>query len=132
MPAILFRLVLGAEEGPRDARPSAIARLALPARLPLRATVGPRAPVQDDRHVRVVLVVLDHLVEELVLELARDDAIDHALSVGRLEAGDFRDYSSVRVHAGVPGAERRFQLLELVASFGEADGLCRLRQDAVL
>src|ERR671934_261747 len=47
-----------------------------------RATVGALAAVDDDRHVRVVLVVVDHLVVELVGQLARDHAIDHALIVG--------------------------------------------------
>src|ERR671911_1543443 len=75
----------GVREGSRDARPAAIARLAL---LALRcglalASVVSRAAVDDHRHVRVVLVVLDHLVEELVLELRRDHAEDHSLIVGR-------------------------------------------------
>src|SRR6187397_2711796 len=75
----------GVREGPRDARPPAVARLAL---LTLRCglalpAVAALAPVDDHRDVRVVLVVLDHLVEQLVLELRRDHAIDHALIVGR-------------------------------------------------
>src|SRR4029079_18036243 len=89
--SILFRLVLCAEERPGDAWPATVAGLALPAGLPLRAAIRPRAKVDDDRHVRVVLVVLDHLLEELVLELAGDHAIDHPLIVGLLEPCDFRD-----------------------------------------
>src|SRR5215204_5572021 len=75
----------GVREGPRNARPAAVAGLALLAlrrRLALSA-IGALAAVHDHRHVRVVLVVLDHLVEELILELGRDHAIDHALIIGR-------------------------------------------------
>src|SRR3954454_7763918 len=61
--------------------------LVLEPRLPLLAAVGPIAAVDDDGHVRVVLVVLDHLVLELVGELAGNDAIDHRpLIVGRRPA----------------------------------------------
>src|SRR5438445_531424 len=49
------------------------------------AAVGALPPVDDDRHVRVVLVVLDHLVEELRLELSWDHAIDHPASDCRQE-----------------------------------------------
>ena len=84
------------------------------------AAVGPLAAVDDDRHVRVVLVVLDHLVEELGLELTRDHAIDHAPRiVGSafrwLEASDLWHDASVRLDPRVPGPERRLELLELVA-----------------
>src|SRR5215203_7163676 len=129
--SILF-VGLSLEERTWNPGPAAVSRLALPASLARRTPVGARAAVDDDRDVRVVLVVLDHLFEELVLELARDDAVDHALSVGRLELRDFRDHASVRVDARVPRAERRLELLELVASFGEADRLRRLGQNAVL
>src|SRR5215204_1462694 len=129
--SILF-VGLSLEERTWNPGPAAVSRLALPASLARRTPVGARAAVDDDRDVRVVLVVLDHLFEELVLELARDDAVDHALSVGRLEPRDFRDHASVRVDARVPRAERRLELLELVASFGEADRLRRLGQNAVL
>src|ERR1700751_730294 len=58
--------------------------LVLEPRFPFFAAVGPVAAVDDDGHVRVVLVVLDHLVVELVGELPRNDAIDHGpLIVGR-------------------------------------------------
>src|SRR5207244_2957406 len=43
-------------------------------------TVGSLATVDDHRHVRVVLVVLDHLVVELARELPRDHAVDHPVS----------------------------------------------------
>src|SRR5829696_6296511 len=43
--------------------------------------IGALAPVDYHRHVRVVAVVRDHLVVQLVGELRRDDAIDHVLSV---------------------------------------------------
>ena len=52
-------------------------------RRPSGSPVGPLAPVDDHGDVRVVLVVLDHLVVQLVVELRRDDAIDHALIVRR-------------------------------------------------
>src|SRR5512133_2002298 len=129
--SILF-VGLGLEERAWNPWSAAVARLSLAARLTLRTAVGARAAVDDDRHVRVVLVVLDHLFEELVLELARDDAIDHALSVGRLEPRDFRDHSSVRVDARVPGPKRRLELLELVPALGKPDGLRRLGEDSVL
>src|SRR5439155_7929079 len=84
--AVLGRVGVG--EGPRDALPAAVAHLALAAVGLPGAPVGAFAAVDDDGHVRVVLVVLDHLVEELGLELARDHAVDHpALSVGRTAAG---------------------------------------------
>src|SRR5215467_15210923 len=61
--------------------------LVLEPRLPLLAPVVSLAAIDDDGHVRVVLVVLDHLVVELVGELARNDAIDHRhLIVGRESA----------------------------------------------
>src|SRR6476660_1972033 len=61
--------------------------LVLEPRLPLLATIGPVAAVDYDRHVRVVLVVVDHLVVELVGELAGNDAVDHRpLIVGRKSA----------------------------------------------
>src|SRR5580765_2343456 len=74
---------VGLRERARNAGPPAIANLALSAvRLPL-APVRARAAVEDHGHVRVVLVVLDHLLEELGFELARDNAVDHCvLSVG--------------------------------------------------
>src|SRR5919197_829680 len=78
---------VGVRERPRDARAPPVARLQLLAELGrrlARATVGPLTAVDDHRHVRVVLVVLDHLVVELVGELTRDHAIDHPfLIVGR-------------------------------------------------
>ena len=46
------------------------------------AAVGAFAAVDDHRHVRVVLVVLDEVAKRIRLELARDDAEDHSSSVG--------------------------------------------------
>src|SRR5215213_740138 len=68
-------------ERPRDPRAAAVARLPLLAlgRLRSLTPVGPRTPVDDHGHVRVLLVVLDHPVVELVLELRRDHAIDHCI-----------------------------------------------------
>src|SRR5205814_854255 len=43
------------------------------------ASILALASVDDHGDVRVVLVVLDHLVVEVVRELGRNDAIDHAL-----------------------------------------------------
>jgi hypothetical protein len=42
----------------------------------------------DDGHVRVVFVVLDHLVEQLALELPRDHAVDHPVSDCRRAPGE--------------------------------------------
>src|SRR5207244_4545887 len=39
--------------------------------------IGARAAVDDHRHVRVVLVVRDHALEELAFEFTRYHAIDH-------------------------------------------------------
>src|SRR5829696_1096371 len=80
--AILVRRV-GAGERARGPRPAAIANLALATLVlvPSGAPVVTLAAVDDDGYVRVVLVVLDHLVVELVLELARDDAIDHGARI---------------------------------------------------
>src|SRR5437868_3566710 len=85
--AYLFRRRVRIGERSGDPRPPSVARLALlhelRFRLP-RAAIGALAAVDDDGHVRVVLVVLDHLVVELSLELARDHAVDHRrLIVGR-------------------------------------------------
>src|SRR5438874_1354699 len=74
-------------KGSRDPRAAPVARLALLDELGLGlpgAAIGALAAVDDHRHVRIVLVVLDHLLVELRLELARDHAIDHLrLIVGR-------------------------------------------------
>src|SRR6185503_15599450 len=83
--------------------------LVLEPRLPLLAPIGPVAAVDDDRHVRVVLVVLDHLVVELVGELTRNDAIDHRpLIVGRKPA-DTTTGAGIRGRccAGTSGGSRR-------------------------
>src|SRR5438128_2518132 len=45
------------------------------------AAVRAVAALDDDRDVRVALVVVDHLVVEVIDELAWNDAIDHAGSV---------------------------------------------------
>src|SRR5215208_5914434 len=87
-----FALALGVEEGAGDARPAPVASNALAAGLagPGLSAIRALAPVDDDGNVRVVLVVLDHLAEELVRELTRDHAVDHGLSVGRYTAKDTR------------------------------------------
>src|SRR5262245_36123447 len=116
MAAILvccFALAFGFEERSRDAWAPAVASHTLAAGLawPALAAVRPLAAIDDDGHVRVVLVVLDHLVEELVGELTRDHAVDHrskcrtgnpeerssrlAASRVRLELGDLRNDASV-------------------------------------
>src|SRR3954453_20948786 len=56
--------------------------LVLP-RLLTAAAVGPLATVDDDGHVRIVLVVGDHLLVQLVRERLWDDAVDH-LETGKL------------------------------------------------
>src|SRR4249919_3040142 len=68
---------LGLEERARNPGAAPVAQLALAAGLAALPAIGPRAAIEDDGHVRVVLVVLDHLVEELGLELAGDHAVDH-------------------------------------------------------
>ena len=50
------------------------------------AAVRAVSTLDDYRDIRVVLVVLDHLVVEVVDELAWDDAIDHAPKSVRLAA----------------------------------------------
>src|SRR5215217_9691449 len=79
---------VGLRERARDARATPVAHLALAAvGLPV-TPVGAFATIEDHRHVRVVLVVVRHLLEELGLELARDHAVDHrALSLGTTPAG---------------------------------------------
>src|SRR5438067_9790857 len=71
-------------EGARNSRASPVPRLTpfleLAGRLPGPAILA-LAAVDDHGDVRVVLVVLDHLVVELVRELGRDHAVDHRLSV---------------------------------------------------
>src|SRR5579864_8840045 len=69
-------------ERARDASPAPVADLPLLlvlARVLSRPPVGTVAPVDDDGHVRVVLVVLDHLVVQLVGELTGDHAKDHLI-----------------------------------------------------
>src|SRR6476659_11235984 len=83
--------------------------LVLEPRLAFLPTIGPFAAVDDDGHVRVVLVVLDHLVVELVGELAGNDAIDHRpLIVGRRPA-DTTTGAGIRGRccAGTSGGSRR-------------------------
>src|SRR5215212_415272 len=71
----------------------------LVATVALLAPVVP-APVDDDLHVGVVLVVVDKLVVELVLEWLRHDAVDHgaeptsALSRPASSAAAFQSRSS--------------------------------------
>src|SRR3954453_11944626 len=75
---------VGLGEGPRDTRAAPVSDLPLLldlARAPAAPAIGAFAAVDDHGHVRVVLVVLDHLVVELGLELAWDDAIDHVLTI---------------------------------------------------
>src|SRR3954447_19181281 len=67
-------------EVPRDARAAAIAGRAAGGFGLAHTTIAPLplAPVDDDRHVRVVGVVGDELVVELVGELLGKHAVDHA------------------------------------------------------
>src|ERR687897_1133271 len=74
-PRLLGRV--GPEEGARSPRPAAVADLALPACALAFSPVRAGAPVDDHLDVRVVLVVLGQLVEQLVGELGWDDAVDH-------------------------------------------------------
>src|SRR5439155_24605350 len=60
-----------------DACAPAVAELPLAAVRPASPPVIALAPVDDDRHVRVVLVVLDQLLVQRVLELRRNHAVDH-------------------------------------------------------
>src|ERR1051325_2727384 len=68
---------LGLRERARGPSPATITDLALAAERAALAPVLALAAVDDDGDVRVVLVVVDHLVEELVLELPRNHAVDH-------------------------------------------------------
>src|SRR5215207_9331657 len=68
---------VGVEEGSGSPRTAAVADLALPARALAFSPVRAGAPVDDHLDVRVGLVVLGQLVEELVCELGWDDAVDH-------------------------------------------------------
>src|SRR4051812_31523835 len=72
---------LGVEERSGDARTAPVAYLPLTAGLPSVAAIGAFATFEDHRHVRIVLVVVDHLVEELGLELSWDHAIDHPVPI---------------------------------------------------
>src|SRR5581483_4057724 len=80
-----LRFRIGLEERAGNAGPAAVARLALAGVIRALAAappVGALAPVDDDRDVRVVAGVGDHLLEEVRLELARNHAVDHGFSVG--------------------------------------------------
>src|SRR5687767_5423604 len=85
-PASPLRVTLagvGVGKRPRDPGAAPVAQLPLAAVLAAVAAVVALTAVDDDGHVRVVLVVLDHPVEEVRLELAWDDAVDHrSLSLG--------------------------------------------------
>src|SRR5205807_6424424 len=77
-PAILFSGDV--RERSRRARPASVAGGALLLELAGRLASPPIlafSPVDDHRDVRIVLVVLNHLVVELVGELGRDHAVDH-------------------------------------------------------
>src|SRR5438093_4888017 len=87
---------VGVGERARDARSATVARdpsfFELSAGL-LAAPVGSMlAAIDDHGHVWVLPVVLDELVVELALEFARDDAVDHGLSVtAKLEPRNVRN-----------------------------------------
>src|SRR3954468_13719942 len=78
--AILALGRVRAREGAGRSCSASIADRALPAVLATLAPIVALTAIEDDRHVRVVLVVLDHLFVELVLELSRDHAVDHPAS----------------------------------------------------
>src|SRR5207245_684158 len=93
-----------------------LAQLLELARILARARVRPGAAVDDDLHVRVVLVVLAELLVQLFLELRWDDAVDHSLSVRtwpalRLDARDVRDDPAVVAHVRVPLGERALEVV---------------------
>src|SRR4051794_40419457 len=75
-----------------DAGAAAVADLALAARVarPALATLT-LAPVDDDLHVGVIRVVRDELVEELIGQLGRDDAVDH----GKVRSGGGLEHAAV-------------------------------------
>src|SRR5690242_5820129 len=136
---LLRRVGLG--ERARRASAPAIPDLALAAKDAALPPVLALAAVDDHRHVRVVLVVLDHLLVELVLELARNHAVDHPVSdcrdgLGwrqrRLDGRDVRGDAAVLGELRVPAREHRLQLVRVVAALGQAHRLGRVRSDAVL
>src|SRR5437868_5279594 len=90
----LYLRDVGVREGARDARATPVPDGAVPAPALAGSPVRTGLTAVDDHgHVRVVLVVLDHLVEKLVLELRRNHAVDHPASQckqarGRRQMGD--------------------------------------------
>src|SRR5262249_15016393 len=85
-------------EGARDPRPPPVANLPLFLELAGILALAPILfpPVDDHRDVRVVLVVLDHLVVELVGELWGDHAIDHVSDCTRALSGRHPPYPKRR------------------------------------
>src|SRR6266550_3629879 len=83
--------------------------LVLEALLGFLAAVSSLAAIDDDGHVRVVLVVVDHLVVELVGELARNDAVDHRRRIVGGRPAIASDRAGIRSSccAGTPGGSRR-------------------------
>src|SRR3954447_13259561 len=136
--AIWRRLVggVGLRERPRDAPAAPVTRDAPLGELRARQLVAAVRPVfaavDDHRHVRVLAVVVDELVVELAFELARDDAVDHGLSVTpTLEARNVRNDPAVVLQVRVPLGERLIEVGRIVAALGEPDRR-RVGRDAVL
>src|SRR5262245_59849727 len=81
---------VGVGESPWNPSPPPVAGLTLldelRGRVLAAAAVVALPPVDDDRDVRVVLVVVDHLVVELVGELAWNHAIDHVIPMIRRQS----------------------------------------------
>src|SRR4029079_18805480 len=101
------------------------------------------APVDDDRHVRVLLIVRRHLLEEVLFELTRNHAIDHCQPtltvslygwvVRSLVPGfKFWDHADPGLETGIPDGEPGLELLVLSAAVGQAHTHGRVPADPIL
>ena len=128
---------------PGTRAPAAVTRLALlgelvavPAVVP---AVGPVAPVDDHRHVRVVTVVLDHLVVELAPRAhagSRSRSRSQCTSRGGGQQTVLEVVTRARcpgtirpssVHVRVPLRERALELARVVPALLEPDRVVRVR-----
>ena len=78
---------IGVEEASGLPATATLAQRPLPTERRVLAPLLTPATVDDDRHLGVVLVALEHLVEELGSKLTREDAVDHGSSVRAKRTG---------------------------------------------